>query len=172
MARAVPEGIPAAEHEPLTLAYLAGVIDSDGHITVHKSTRKGVAYYCARVGIAGTRRQPHDLAASYWGGTVSRYVPENSRHRAQFQWSRSGDAALGICYELLPYLRIKEPQAWLAIDVQEHVIAGRGPDPYPWFAPDYDPTADLDRMRDEVVQILNQGRRMPLPPSDGVRVPA
>lgn len=144
--------------DPTTLAYLAGVIDSDGYATVHKSTRNGVAYYAARIGIAGTRRQPHDLAASLWGGTVGEYQPRNLRHRLQYQWSRSGAAAYAAIMDLLPHLRVKTEQAVLAIEVQENVWEGGGDDPFPWFGPEYDPTAWRDDRRDEVVRVLNQDR--------------
>jgi hypothetical protein len=146
--------------DPLTLAYLAGVIDSDGYITVTHCVRKGRSYFSARVGIAGTRRQPHDLASSIWGGKVSRYEPKNPRHRAQFQWSRDGDGAVPVIEAIQPYLRIKGDQAQIALEVQEHVQFGRGDDPYPWLSPDYDPVPHLAEMRAEVVRVLNQDRRM------------
>lgn len=146
--------------EPTVLAYLAGVFDSDGYITVHRSTRNGVDYYAARVGIAGTRREPHDLAASIWGGTVSRYEPKNPRHRSQYQWSRTGDPALNIIIAVLPYLRVKVTQAWLAVEAQEHVQHGRGDDPYPWMPAGYDARPFLADCRNETVYVLNQGRRL------------
>lgn len=146
--------------EPTVLAYLAGVIDSDGYITVHRSTRNGKAYYAARIGIAGTRREPHDLAASLWGGNVSHYQPKNPRHRGQFQWSRTGDTAVGPITDVQPYLRIKQEQARIALEAQEHVLHGRGDDPYPWMLPDYDPGTFLAELRDEVVHVFNQGRRL------------
>ncbi|MBQ0867403.1 hypothetical protein [Streptomyces sp. RK75] len=143
----------------LDLAYLAGVIDSDGYITVHRSLRNGKAYYAARIGIAGTRRQPHDLAVSLWGGRVSRYEPKSPRHRAQYQWSRTGDTAAIAITQIQPHLRVKREQARLALEAQEHVVFGRGENPYPWMPADYDPEPLLARLRDEVVHVLNQDRR-------------
>ncbi|MFD3484953.1 hypothetical protein [Streptomyces sp. NPDC058665] len=152
----------------LDLAYLAGVIDSDGYITVHRSVRNGKAYHAARIGIAGTRRQPHDLAASLWGGKVSRYEPKDPRHRVQYQWSRTGDKAAVAITKIQPYLRVKQEQAHIALEVQEHVIFGRGPNPYPWMPADYDPEPLFINLRDQVVRVLNQDRRaawdqMPVP---------
>lgn len=141
-----------------TLAYLAGVLDSDGYISVHGSTRRGKTYYAARVGIAGTRRQPHDLAASIWGGTVSLYLPKNPRHRGQYQWSRTGDVAAQIVAAVQPYLLVKQEQARIALEVQEFVQFGRGDDPYPWMPAGYDPEPVLAERRTEVVYALNQGR--------------
>jgi hypothetical protein len=142
------------------LAYLAGVIDSDGYITVHRSVRNGKAYYAARIGVTGTRREPHDLAASLWGGTVCLYQPKTPGHRTQFQWSRTGDPAVGPIVDVQPYLRIKQEQARIALEAQEHVISGRGDDPYPWMLPDYDPGPYLTDLRDEMVFVLNQGRQI------------
>ena len=59
-----------------TLAYLAGMIDGDGYISITRSVRNGNEYFGPQVGIAGTRREPHDLAASIWGGVVSTYKPD------------------------------------------------------------------------------------------------
>jgi hypothetical protein len=144
--------------EPTTLAYLAGVIDSDGYITVQRSTHAGRLYFGAKIGIAGTRRQPHDLAASLWGGKVGLYVPRNPRHRAQFQWSRAGEAAAVAIEAVLPYLRVKVDQAHLALALHEHVTFGRSEDPYPWFGPDYDALSDLHEMKVEM-EGLNQSRK-------------
>jgi len=118
---------------------------------INRSVRKGRAYFGAVIGISGTRPQPHELAASLWGGTVSCYQPKNPRHRVQYQWSRQGDAAVTPILAVQPYLRIKQEQAR---------IAGRGDDPYPWFGPHYDPSGHLNELRDEMVFVLNQGRRI------------
>jgi hypothetical protein len=137
-----------------TLAYLAGIIDSDGYITVHRSVRNGRVYHGAVIGISGTRREPHDLAASVWGGNVRCHVPPVERYRPQFQWGRTGDGALVPIMDVLPYLRVKERQAWIALDLQEHVMAGRGSDPYPWLPADYDPLPYRENARAEVVAAL------------------
>lgn len=152
--------------EPTVLAYLAGVIDSDGYITIHRSVRLERVYHAARVGISGTRPEPHRLAVSLWGGKVGCYRPRNLRHRPQFQWSRTGDDAVGIILAVLPYLRVKRTQALAALELQEHVIVGRSDDPHPWFGPEYDPVRDREEMRAEVVHVLNQDRR-----SAGIPVP-
>jgi hypothetical protein len=144
--------------DPLVLAYLAGVIDSDGYVTIQRTRHAGRTYYGARIGVSGTRRQPHDLAASLWGGTVSRYTPKNLRHRAQFQWSRSGVAAATAINEVLPFLRVKAEQARIALELNEHLELGRAVDPYPWFGPDYDAAVHAEELVAEI-RPLNQDRR-------------
>ncbi len=148
--------------DQLTLAYLAGVIDSDGYVTIHRSTRAGKTYYAARIGIAGTRREPHDLAAKVWGGTVARYVPKTAGYRPQFQWSRTGDAAWLAIADVQPFLRVKAAQAALAMDLQEHVLFGRGDNPYPWMPCDYDPAMDREVLYDEMrvaIKALSPGEQ-------------
>jgi hypothetical protein len=143
-----------------TLAYLAGVIDSDGFITINRSERSGKAYFGAVIGISGTRTQPHELAASLWGGKVYRHEPKNPRHRSQYQWSRQGDAAVVPILAVQPYLLIKKEQARIALEAQEYVVCGRGDNAYPWMLPDHDPGPVLSGLRDEMVYVLNQGRRI------------
>jgi hypothetical protein len=143
--------------EPTVLAYLAGMIDGDGYITITRSTRKGKDYFGAQVGIAGTRREPHDLAASLFGGKVSCYQPANPNHRPQFQWQRMGKAAVPVLGAILPYLLIKSQHAVLALELQEHAEQITYEDPFPWFGPDYDPLPAMRRMREEMIE-MNQSR--------------
>jgi hypothetical protein len=137
--------------EPTVLAYLAGVIDSDGYISTQRSLHSGRLYSAARVGIAGTRRQPHDLAASLFGGSVSRYEPKDPRHRAQYQWSRSGVGAATVIAAVLPYLRVKRRQAELALQLQEMVLE------LPWIYPST-VAVGIGDLHEEV-RALNQSRR-------------
>lgn len=143
--------------EPTTLAYIAGMIDGDGYISIVRSVRAGKEYYGAQVGIAGTRPEPHQLASSIWGGTVSRYEPANPNHRAQYQWSRQGAIAAKVIEAIEPYLLIKRDHALLALELHDHICEGRSYDPFPWFSPDYDPVIRMRAMRDEMIA-LNQSR--------------
>lgn len=140
-----------------TLAYLAGMIDGDGYISIVRSVRGGKEYFGAQIGIAGTRPEPHNLAASIWGGVVSRYKPANPKHRDQFQWSRQGAAAAEAIKAIEPFLLIKKDHAALALELHEHVREARSDDPFPWFGPDYDPLSAMRVMRDEMVA-MNQSR--------------
>lgn len=133
-------------HDPLILAYLAGIIDADGYVTIQRSVHAGRPYFGAKVGIAGTSDEPHQLASLLWGGKVSRYEPKNPAHKAQYQWSRSGKEAAAILASILPYLRIKRPHAELALRLQDHLSEMRSEDSFPWFGPDYQPLLDADLM--------------------------
>lgn len=145
--------------DPLVLAYMAGIIDSDGYITITRSVRSGNLYHGAVIGVSGTRRQPHDLAASLWGGKVHLYTPKNPLHRGQYQWCRHGKAAAEAIEQIFPYLRVKQDQALLALELHENVENGRADDPFPWFGPQYDPIQARETMRQEMVVLLNQSRK-------------
>jgi hypothetical protein len=106
------------ERVPATvLAYLAGVIDSDGFVGVQRQAKRGRLYFGVRVGITGTRRQPHDLAAATFGGNVT-------EHDGNFQWMRTGRSAPAVLVAVRPYLRVKARQADLALALQAAVVAG------------------------------------------------
>lgn len=108
------------------LAYLAGVLDSDGHITIGVSVRADKRYYGANVGIAGTSRESHDLAASVFGGSVRRYSPRGNRrgHKPVYQWSRWGSPALAVVTAVQPYLRVKARHAQIVLDFWEQSAVG------------------------------------------------
>ena len=55
-----------------TLAYFAGMVDGDGYISIQSRPYKKTHYFWPVIGICGTSREPHDLAASIWGGNVAR----------------------------------------------------------------------------------------------------
>lgn len=143
--------------EPTTLAYLAGVIDSDGYVTATRSTRKGATYYGAQVGITGSRSEPHDLAAETFGGKVTAHSPGGNRshHLTQFHWQIGGVKAVPIIEALLPYLRIKNDRALLVLELQREVNELRfaireGEDPYPWAPAGYDPSPMFNTLVEEI----------------------
>lgn len=142
--------------DQLTLAYLAGMIDGDGYISITRSRHKGRIYFGPQIGIAGTRREPHDLAASIWGGKIYEY--RNGIHRPQFQWSRVGATAATAIAQIHPYLRIKADHADLALELWQHLEDGRCEDPFPWFSATYDPIAVRHDMREQMIA-LNQSRK-------------
>jgi hypothetical protein len=137
--------------DPVVLSYLAGIVDADGYITINRSQRGASIYHAPQVGIAGTRREPHDLAASIWGGKVGCYAPAKAGYLPQFQWSRQGSTAAAAISELLPFLRVKIEQAHLALELWDHKGIGQSEDPFPWFGPEYDPNDARDEMRRDMI---------------------
>ena len=115
------------------LAYLAGVLDSDGYITVNRTQKKcegpngqkwvAAVSYHPKVGITGTRPQPHELAKSLLGGSISSHQPKNPDHRKVYTWCCQGPTAANCLRLVLPYLRVKHQQALLAIELAELITA-------------------------------------------------
>jgi len=112
------------------LAYLAGMIDADGYITVARMRKRKPlpsgnvtvnTYYALKVGIGGTRTPPMELARSLFGGSITSHVPEGKALR-QYQWSVSGTTGLEVLKRIAPYLRIKKGQAILGIAFQEMML--------------------------------------------------
>ncbi len=136
------------------LAYLAGIIDADGYVTATMSTHKGRTYFGAQVGITGSKRQPHDLAASLFGGKVSVHRPtRNPRHLDQYHWQISGHGAIEPITAVLPYLRVKHERALLVLDLQERVdeiALWRPDDGVPWLPVGHDHTASLRVLVEEI----------------------
>lgn len=105
------------------LAYLAGIVDADGMISVQRSLRPQRMYYAARVGITGAARAPHDLAAGLFGGNVRSCVIRPGT-RPQFVWMLHGTRAVPVLRALAPFLRVKREQAAVALAVQAVLAEG------------------------------------------------
>lgn len=141
--------------EATDLAYLAGVIDADGYVTATRSVHSGRTYVGAQVGITGSRREPHDLAARLFGGTVSAHRPtRNPRHLTQYHWQRGGRRAVPAIRAVLPYLRVKALRAQLVLDLQDEVDLLRMTrelgDFAPWMPAGWDPSPALSAAVDEI----------------------
>jgi hypothetical protein len=125
--------------EPTTLAYLAGVVDADGSISVRKSTYKmrvtGDAkqpVYFARVKVGQVEPQAVDLLKATFGGTVFQSAAHSRNGRPFHLWEIHSNKAAVALQAMLPYLRIKRAQAENAIRCAEVIGAARsrfGPRP-------------------------------------------
>jgi len=96
-------------------AYLAGLIDADGCITI--KTCRGTAY--PGVGVAQTDFQALEWMADKLDATVSyhtrRKEGKSGYHRRQMIVRLHGARAQLLCKAILPYLKIKKRQAELVL---------------------------------------------------------
>jgi hypothetical protein len=104
--------------DPLVLAYLAGVIDSDGTIGIKRSTYAmrvrgdaGSPMYSERIHIRQVERAALDLFAATFGGSVTTARASTPNGRPLFVWGQTDRKAARALDALLPYLRIKRTQA-------------------------------------------------------------
>lgn len=158
----------------IDLAYLAGMVDADGYITATMSIRKGTTYFGAQIGITGSRREPHDLAAVLFGGKVTEHQPINDRghHKIQFHWQRGGRRAVPPITALFPYLRVKLAQAELVLDLQERLgelrVTREMDDFAPWMPVGWDPTTSLAASVAEIRELHARRGRPAVRELDGV----
>ena len=104
--------------DEISLAYLAGVLDSDGTIGVKRNTY-GVRVigdsaqptYSERIHIRQVERAALDLFAATFGGKIGVTDPNAKRGRPLFNWGQTDRKAASTLAALLPYLRIKRAQA-------------------------------------------------------------
>ncbi len=105
-------------NKALDWAYLAGFVDADGSIVVNRwlDNRYQRHRYITRICISNCDRQIMNWLVSEFGGSVSmanRNAPKN--HRTLWRWSLSGLKARPILRNILPYLRLKQKRAELAL---------------------------------------------------------
>ena len=103
-------------------AYFAGAIDSDGFVSIQRSTRKSKSgtvhtYYNAKIGFTSSNQTVvQHLLKENFGGAVYTYQPDNPNYKAWSVWQVSDRHARRVLEALLPYLIIKKRQAELVIE--------------------------------------------------------
>lgn len=105
-------------------SYLAGIIDGEGSIDVSVAIpvkqRKSHSYRI-RLKCSMCKDGAIKLLKKEFGGKIFLRTRKNPRHNPLFEWSIRSDLALNALNKILPYLRIKNRQAILAIELHELV---------------------------------------------------
>lgn len=114
------------------LAYLAGVIDSDGTIGVKRSTyhmRKigdaTQAIYSERVCLKQVEPHAVQLLKKYFGGSVYISKPSAKKGKNLFTWQVSDKRAFLFLKAVIPYLRIKKQQAKNCLELRKLKISSQ-----------------------------------------------
>lgn len=99
------------------LAYVAGIIDGEGHIGLHcRNDRK--LRYRLRVSVSNTNEWLIQWLHFNFEGYVYEVIMKNPKWKKQWKWSLSSNMAMEFLKLVYPYLRIKKPQAEIAIEFQ------------------------------------------------------
>jgi len=101
---------------PLDLAYVAGFIDGEGCFDFVKS-RKSIT---PRIVVVNTNKEIIEEFKSNFGGDIT--VREHKDHpnwKITYVWRLQHSAAIELTRKLLPYLKVKAPQARLIIEFGE-----------------------------------------------------
>lgn len=105
--------------EPLAteIAYLAGIIDGEGNISVSRCLRKtrDSYLYSVRLVVTNTRPDLIEWIRGRFGGRVQVKSPPTARHRAAYRWTVDGRRARPILTQVYPYLVLKSHQARIAL---------------------------------------------------------
>ena len=115
----------------VALAYLAGVVDSDGCLAIGIDTwrvRKfGIAPdYSERVTISQNKTQAVDLAQELFGGNVRIQKPRGGISRYPlYRWQITNRKAALCVAALFPYLRLKRDAAQMLLDLRAIKDRGR-----------------------------------------------
>ncbi len=97
--------------EEIAFAYAAGIIDADGSIYIGKSGK----YHQLGVKIGMSSSAAVDYIEYHFGGYVNTNF-HKALNKDQFVWSLSGSKAKLFLEQLLPYLKVKQEQARIALN--------------------------------------------------------
>lgn len=105
------------------LAYVAGLIDGDGSVGVACQKRGGQkdrrSYYASvTIGMTEPAKPILEWIHKEWGGSLHSHKTAGENECPSWQWRVTGDKAQAILRKLLPHLRLKGPQARLALEVE------------------------------------------------------
>ncbi len=108
-----------------TLAYLAGAMDSDGFLTIKKSTyHRRVrmdahnAVYSERMGLKQITPDIPHLLRDTFGGSLRLNKGGTENSRPLWGWEVTNLSAAEACRRLLPYLRVKRQQADILLELR------------------------------------------------------
>ena len=103
----------------ILLAYVAGIVDGEGTIGLHKNYEyKGRPFYGLRVSVGNTNEWLISFLKMQFGGYVFKETHSNPLHKDCWKWELHAKKSYVFLKAILPYLQIKRPQAELAIRFQ------------------------------------------------------
>lgn len=144
-----------------TLAYLAGCMDSDGSFGIKRSTYhmrvRGdatQATYSERIDLRQVTPQVPHLLKETFGGYVLAEKPGTSNSKPGFAYHATDLNASKACALLLPYLRIKQRQAEIILELRETKQAKYWQNSY-WFQQEYPNWRELEMItRSEAAELM------------------
>ena len=96
-----------------TKAYMAGIVDADGSISI--STVAATKQYVVKVAVTNTKVEMVNLFIEHFGGKLRKRKWKNSNWKDCYEWSLTANKAAGVIQIIMPYLIIKKRQGDLAL---------------------------------------------------------
>ena len=115
------------------LAYVAGLFDGEGSITIGKSnpatynTLRSPSHWL-QVGITNTNKNLIDWLCNTFGGHISNnsHCPSRKKQRPCWAWRKNSNEAAFFLKSIFPFSKIKQEQMKLAIEFQEKRKGSKG----------------------------------------------
>jgi len=102
--------------EETDIAYLAGIVDGDGSISIAKCTRyKGRCRYWLQLNVTNCSKELVEWIKDRYGGTIQTKTP-TTKGRAIYRWCLANQNAEYLIEELVDYLIVKKDQAYVALE--------------------------------------------------------
>jgi hypothetical protein len=117
----------------VTLAYLAGIVDGEGHISIDRSKpniqRRVSPRYQPEFVVVNTDRKLIDWLVLNFGGSVYTRKILKTNWKQSWTWKLGNQQAAEMCRQLIPYLMLKKEQAILLVDFMDNIsprVFGKG----------------------------------------------
>lgn len=115
----------------ITLAYLAGIADGEGSFMIKKQIHRQVQKMCyhERFSVKMLDIEPLMLFKQIFRSSIRNWTyirKSDGKHQVLHHYDCSDKIARTLCYNLLPFLRVKRQQAELIIKLGENKIFGDG----------------------------------------------
>ena len=109
------------------LAYVAGIVDGEGTIGLHRNYKNPSCMVTVNVG--NTNEWLINFLKMNFGGYICYQPNDDIKHKDIWRWELRSKKAIEFIRLILPYLQIKRPQAELAIEFQKRRINGKSISP-------------------------------------------
>ena len=117
-----------------TYAYLAGIIDVDGYILIRRVVIGPERRYIPVIGISENSPTIPDLFQSVFPATRQQFQPKLPKQRPVYWWEAHFTHVATPLRCLMPYLRIKQPQAKLTLSLLDLYSRKGAPTDDEWAA--------------------------------------
>lgn len=109
----------------ITYAYLAGIIDGEGCISIRKCKQGKYVYFKPMIEVGMTVKAPIEFLAKTFGGSVWYEVIRKSG-KNQHKWRVTGTNIVPIIKAILPHLMVKQEQANLCLKLCSYIQPRKG----------------------------------------------
>ena len=101
------------------LAYVAGLIDGEGCLRIHRQSKKTTSTFTAivQLNMSNKARVIGEQMAETFGGSLYEVKSPNPKWSDQWQWRISGDVASNFVMQIRPFLMLKRKQADLILQL-------------------------------------------------------